>query len=166
MTIEVEYLPFELRPDPTPQPAPDPARTRERWAQSVQPLAQQLGVEINPPQARPHTGLAHEAFAVARDAGHGEAMAHGLFRAHFVQGRDLGQIDTLVAIGEAAGVDGAQLRAALESHERAEEVAAGLERAAELGVTAVPTFWIGRYGIPGLVDVATLKQVIAEEAAS
>lgn len=166
MDIEVEYLPFELRPDPTPQPPPDPERTRERWAHSVQPLAEQLGVEINPPLARPHTGLAHEAFAVARDAGRGEAMAHGLFRAHFVQGRDLGEIDTLVAVGEAAGVDGAALRAALASRVRSEEVAAGLARAAEMGVTAVPTFWIGRYGIPGLVDVETLKQVIAESAAS
>jgi predicted DsbA family dithiol-disulfide isomerase len=92
-------------------------------------------------------------------------MADGLFRAHFVEGRDLGEIDTLVAIGEAAGVEGAALRSSLEAHTYAAEVADGLQLAADMGITAVPTFWIGRYGVPGLVDVDTLKQVIAEAEA-
>jgi predicted DsbA family dithiol-disulfide isomerase len=165
MEIEVEWLPFELRPEPVPLPPPDEARTREYWARSVTPLARRLGVEIHPPKARPRTRLAHEAFAFARAAGRADAMAEGLFRAHFVQGRDLGEVDTLVAVGAAAGVDEAGLRAALAARTHAAEVEEGRRLAAELGVTAVPLFWIGRYGVPGLVGADTLKQVIAEAQA-
>jgi len=166
MEIDLEWLPFELRPEPAELPAPDEARTLAYWAKSVTPLAERLGVEIHPPKARPHTRLAHEAFAFARAAGKAEAMSAGLFHAHFLAGEDLGEIDTLVAIGKAAGVDEAGLRSALEQRTLKAEVEEGLRLAADVGVTAVPTFWIGRYGIPGLVDVATLKEVIAETEAN
>jgi predicted DsbA family dithiol-disulfide isomerase len=164
MEVEVAWLPFELRPEPVELPPPDEARTRAYWSRSVFPLAERLGVEIHPPQARPRTRLAHEAFAFARAAGRADAMAEGLFRAHFVEGRDLGEIGTLAAIGAAAGLDGAALRSALQARTHAREVEEGLQFAADLGVTAVPTFLIGRYAIPGLVGVQTLRRAVAAAA--
>lgn len=160
--MQVEWLPFELRPEGVPALPRDPERMRRGWERSVLPLARQLGVEIQAPAAHPHTRLAHEAFAFARGAGRAAEMAAGLFRAHFVAGRDIGSIDELVAVGAAAGVDAAGLRGCLEGRTLAAEVGEGLALAGDIGVTAVPTFLIGRYAIPGLVGLPALRQAVAE----
>ncbi len=48
--VQVEWMPFELRPSPSPKldPVNDPAK-RQMWKNSIEPMAQSLGVEITFP---------------------------------------------------------------------------------------------------------------------
>jgi len=57
--VEVEWLPFELRPLPQPTLKPEDDYLQTVWRQSVYPLARKMGVEIELPSIspQPHTHL-------------------------------------------------------------------------------------------------------------
>src|SRR5690606_24321638 len=66
-----------------------------------------------------------------------------LMRAHFVEGRDIGDRDTLAEIAAAAGLDRATVARLLASEADAAEVARADATARARGVQGVPAFVIG-----------------------
>lgn len=70
--------------------------------------------------------------------------------AYFMEGRAIGDRDTLVELAGEVGIDSERARAALDSDEFADDVRADEREAAELGITGVPFFVINRrYGVSG-----------------
>ena len=137
--VRVESRAFELRPAPVPLPSMDEPYYRTSWMRGVVPLARQLGVHgLRQPRFATRTRKAHEAAAFARERGAGEAMHRALYEAYFVEQRDIGRIDVLVAVGTAIGLDGMALRIALDVDKYAEQVMAQEAEAQRLGITAVP----------------------------
>jgi len=63
-----------------------------------------------------------------------------LFRAYFVDNRNIGDIEVLVELAAAAGLDADEARTVLERRTFADTVSADWKRAWENGVTGVPTF--------------------------
>src|SRR5688572_853353 len=53
LDIEIEWLPFELRPFPQPTLRPEGEYLQTAWRRSVYPLASRLGVEIRLPDVSP-----------------------------------------------------------------------------------------------------------------
>jgi predicted DsbA family dithiol-disulfide isomerase len=136
--VRLERRAFELCPSPLPlaRAVPD----RPAWDEAVAPLATRLGVEIRWPPQPARTRKAHEAAAHARTLGLLEEMHAAIFRAHFVEGRDIGRIDVLAAIGGEIGLDAGDLRFALGADRWTEQVVADGRAAAALGIDAVPAF--------------------------
>jgi 2-hydroxychromene-2-carboxylate isomerase len=96
-----------------------------------------------PPEWPANTLKAMRAAVWADEQGLGAAFARAAFRAAFVQGQDLGEVDVLAEVGESVGLRAKDLAAALET----ERVKDGLKRAtadalAE-GVRGVPSLRIG-----------------------
>ena len=163
--VEVEWLPYELRPDPLPLPdvtGADGERYRANWARGVGPLAEQFGVEMNFPTVKPRSRLAHEAAEFAREQGRFEEMRQAIFRAYFVDNRDIGQLDALLEVGREVGLDPEALRGALEEGRYTERVMdlEGVSR--RLGVQAVPTIVIGELGVEGVRPYEVLQRVLEE----
>lgn len=78
-----------------------------------------------------------------------DEVLDALFRAHFEEGEVLDDLDTLIRIAAAAGMDAEQVRAALAGDDptgeaAAEAVRADLAEARELGVSGVPFFVANR----------------------
>ncbi len=89
------------------------------------------------------------------------AVAEALFRAHFAEGRDVGDPDVLVEIGAAAGMDAGRVRAYLASEEGTREVEADIREAHQLGITAVPTFvFQDKYAVQGAQPTAAFVQAL------
>src|SRR5680860_357329 len=63
-TLTIEWMPYELRPDPQPTLRPEGEYLERVWRDSVYPMAERLGVPIKLPNIspQPHTGLAFEGF--------------------------------------------------------------------------------------------------------
>jgi predicted DsbA family dithiol-disulfide isomerase len=81
-------------------------------------------------------------------------VAEALFRAHFQEGRFIGDPDVLAEIAGEAGLDGEALRARLAKGEGREEVEADLEFAQRAGIRAVPFFILNdTYGLSGAQPV-------------
>jgi predicted DsbA family dithiol-disulfide isomerase len=138
--LVLDRRPFELRPPPEPLADLRSPLLRHAWEQAVLPLAQRYGVEIREPARSVRTRKAHEAVAFARAQGRTEEMHAAIFRAHFVEGRDIGRIDVLAAIGGEVGLDAGDLMFALNADRWTEQVVGDERAAAALGITAVPAF--------------------------
>ncbi|MBN9106611.1 MAG: DsbA family oxidoreductase [Propionibacteriaceae bacterium] len=105
--------------------------------------------------------LLQEAKAVSADVAWRLELA--LFRAHFTDGGDIGDPDTLVELASAAGLDGARARAALDSPERDAAVAKDIDEAARLGIRGVPFFVLaGKYGVSGAQPPETFDQALKQ----
>ena len=106
------------------------------------------------------------AWAQSRKEGDADALVEGLFRANFIEGRYVGNVDELVAIAVAAGYDPADARAFLESDDLTEIVAQSDQRAREMGIGGVPFFiFDGKTAVSGAQEPATIVQAIAQARA-
>lgn len=163
--VEIEWLAYELRPEPAPLPditGPGIERFRQNWERSVAPMAAKLGVEMHFPPFKSRSRQAHEAALYARDHDHFELMRVALFQAFFVENRDIGAMDVLVAIGASVGLDGDDLRAALAAGRYTDQVIEQEQLAAQVGISAVPTIVIGQVGVQGAQPYDVLRQVYDE----
>jgi predicted DsbA family dithiol-disulfide isomerase len=167
--IEVEWMPFELRPEPHPTLRPDGDYLQRAWRQSVYPLARRMGVPINLPAVspQPHSHLAFEGFQFAKERGKGNEYNHRIFTAFFLESRDIGDAGVLTKLAGEVGLDETDLEAALRSRKYREAHRRALRHAyEEAGVTGVPMFVIGTQVLTGLQDRETLEAVIDEELAA
>jgi len=99
---------------------------------------------------RGNTFDAHRLLHLAAALGLQPAMKERLMAAYFMEGRSIGDRDTLVELGGEVGIDTERARATLDADGYAEDVRADEREAAELGITGVPFFVINRrYGVSG-----------------
>jgi predicted DsbA family dithiol-disulfide isomerase len=77
-----------------------------------------------------------------------------LFRAYFLEGKDLNDTDDLLAVAAEAGLDPERTRRLLEGDEGKTEVWESQREAARLGIGGVPFYvFDGRYAISGAQPV-------------
>jgi predicted DsbA family dithiol-disulfide isomerase len=163
--VAIEWFAFELRPEPAPLPDFDGAageRFRQHWERGVAPMAARLGVEMHFPPFKSRSRQAHEAALYARAHGLFEPMRVALFRAFFVENRDIGDIEVLAEIGASVGLDAGDLRAELIEGRYTDQVIEQEQLADQIGISAVPTIVIGQVGVQGAQPYDVLEQVYEE----
>ncbi|OGA61750.1 MAG: disulfide bond formation protein DsbA [Betaproteobacteria bacterium RIFCSPLOWO2_12_FULL_65_14] len=106
--------------------------------------------------------LAQELAKWAETQPGGEAIHDALFRAYFVDGRDIGDPDELVKIAEAVGLAGDKAREVIETRSFKQAVDEDWEKSHRYGVTGVPTFVIGNQGVVGAQPYEVLEQLVAQ----
>lgn len=106
---------------------------------------------------------AHQLLHLANAHGAGDAVKEALLSAHFEHGVDIGSREELVRIGSAAGLTAADIHAALDTEQYADEVRQDFAEARALGVTGVPFFVIDRkYGISGAQPAEMFTQALEQ----
>jgi predicted DsbA family dithiol-disulfide isomerase len=88
----------------------------------------------------PNTLDAHRLIHWAGIEGHQTPTAVALFRAYFIEGKDIGDRATLADIAEGAGLERALIEALLDGDADAEEIRARDAHTRQRGVTGVPCF--------------------------
>lgn len=146
--VEVDWRAYELRPDPIPTLDPDGEYLHRVWNASVYPMARSLGMTLRLPPVQPRSRKALEAAEVAREKGVYDRMHTALFRAFFEEGRDIGEVEVLLEVGESVGLDTDELRTALEERRYTEKVIGDEDLARKLGVDSVPTMFVAPDGAP------------------
>jgi predicted DsbA family dithiol-disulfide isomerase len=167
--VEVEWMPFELRPELQKTLRPEGDYLRRAWEQSVYPIARRLGVPITlpPVSPQPHTHLAFEGYQFAREHGRGNEYNHRVLEAFFVEGQDIGDVDVLTELAGEVGLDRAAFAEALKTRKYREAHRRALRHAyEEAGVSGVPLFVIGRQRLTGMQDRATLEAVVERESSA
>ena len=111
---------------------------------------------------RANTFDAHRLIHLAATLGLQPAMKERLMAAYFMEGRALGDRDTLVELAGEVGIDSERARVALDSDEYADDVRADEREAAELGINGVPFFVINRrYGVSGAQPPEVMLEALA-----
>lgn len=161
--VNVEWMPFELRPYPNPTLRPEGAYLQNAWRNSVYPMASRMGVEIRLPSVspQPHTRCAFEGLEFAKDYGKGTEYNNRVMRAFFVESLDIGKISILEQVADEAGLDAEEFRRAIEEHRYVARVEELLRNAYEdMDIQGVPYFIIGNRVLTGLQSRETLERAI------
>jgi len=168
--VEVTWRSFQLNPDTPPGTA---VPTLEYLTRQYGPQGQQLTARVA--ELAKAEGLdfdfasslavntleAHRVLHLAADLGFGHAAKERLLRAHFTEGADLSDPDTLTRLLTDAGADEARVRAVLAGDEYADAVRADFEEARMLGASGVPFFVIDRkYGVSGAQPAETFLHAL------
>jgi predicted DsbA family dithiol-disulfide isomerase len=90
----------------------------------------------------------------------GEAIHDALFRAYFVDGRNIGDIGVLMDVVRSLGLDESAAREVLDKRTFKAAVDADWDKSRQYGVTGVPTFVAGQRGVVGAQPYETLVQLI------
>ena len=96
----------------------------------------------------------------------GGAIHDKLYRAYFVDARNIGDPDILVEIAESVGLDGREARRIIDERVFKDEVDADWQKSATYGVTGVPTFVAARYGVVGAQPYEVLAQLVEKAGAA
>ena len=115
-------------------------------------------------QKRPNTNAAHRVIRWAGEGG--AAMGEAIMRAHFTEGRDIGDHATLAAIAGEQGMDAEAVLARLEVGEDVMAVDQDCMSASRAGITGVP-FMIfgGRLALAGAEEASRIVMAIDQAAA-
>jgi predicted DsbA family dithiol-disulfide isomerase len=104
--------------------------------------------------------LAQELGAWADSQPGGDAIHDALFRAYFVDARNIGDPEVLVEIAASVGLPAAQAREVIEKRTHKAAIDADWEKSHRYGVTGVPTFVIGSNGVVGAQPYEALEELV------
>jgi predicted DsbA family dithiol-disulfide isomerase len=168
LDVEVEWMPYELRPYPTPTLRPEDEYLPTVWERSVYPMARRMGVDITLPTVspQPYTRLAFEGYQYAAEHGKAAEYTPRVLRAFFQENRDIGQLDVLADIASELSLDKAGFIKALESGTYTETHQEALRTAEAHRISVVPTIIIGgRHRIEGVPTAAQIRKAVLDAQA-
>lgn len=171
--VAITWLPYELNPDMPPEGMDRTAYLNAKFGPGkrkeietrLSEAALESGVTFNWAKVTKsvNTRMAHMLIAAASTVQRGSEMKAALFKAYFQDGRDIGDLDTLVAIAGELGFDQNAARDELNSDELRESII-GLEAHAQrVGVTGVPFFIVnGKLAVSGAQPPEVWTQVFEQ----
>jgi predicted DsbA family dithiol-disulfide isomerase len=109
--------------------------------------------------------LAQELAKWAEPQDGGAAIHDALYRAYFVDGLNLAQIDNLMAVTRQLGLPDDEAREVLVSRQFRSAVDADWQRCRDFGITAVPTFVVGKQGVVGAQPYEALEALVVKGGA-
>ena len=95
----------------------------------------------------------------------GEALHDALYRAYFVDARNIGDPEVLVELAQSVGLPAEEARAVLRERRFKEAVDADWAKSHQYGVTGVPTFVANPYGVVGAQPYEVLEQLLDKAGA-
>jgi predicted DsbA family dithiol-disulfide isomerase len=149
--LSITWRPFELNPD-MPKEGLNRREYRSKkfgsWAQSqtldaqVASAGKLAGITFRHDlmEHTPNTFNAHRLIWLAGEEGAQDAVVEALFRAYFVEGRDIGDTKVLAEIAKQAVLSETVIAAFLEGTAGTDEVRLEAETAKMGGISGVPTF--------------------------
>jgi predicted DsbA family dithiol-disulfide isomerase len=168
--VDVVYRPFQLAPRQPPgvtrtehfARAFGDIRTADAAFAHVAAIGAAEGVEFRFDRIRwePDTLQAHRLLRYAQESGAGDATAAQIYEAFFVRGDDVGDVATLVAVGERAGLEREALAGYMRSGQDTAQVQHEADDARRLGVRGVPTYGVHGRPVASAPDGADLPAAL------
>jgi len=152
--VEIVWHSYQLNPEIKYEPGRDiysyladnKSQSRE-WAMKLNAQlaaeAKKVGLTYNFDKVIvSNTFDAHRLIHMAKKKGLMEQAVERLFKAYFTDGKNIGDRDTLTALGKEIGLDPAEVKKMLESYAYADNVRKDLAQAEKLGIDGVPFYLI------------------------
>jgi len=166
--VRVKWIHFPLHPD-TPQEGRSLADLFAGRGYDVPKMQAQMrarmeaeGLPYGTRTMTYNSRLAQELGAWADTQPGGEAIHDALFRAYFVDAKNIGDPEVLVEIAASVGLPADKAREVIEKRTHKAAIDADWEKSHRYGVTGVPTFVIGNNGVVGAQPYEALEALVKQ----
>ncbi len=122
--------------------------------------ARDLGLPLGERKKTYNSRLAQELGKWAETKGRGDEFHDAVFRAYFVDGRNIAKSDILVTLAGAAGLSEKDAGEILQSRAFREAVDSDWALCERLGISAVPTFLLDHQSLVGAQPYEALEQLL------
>ncbi|WP_131538211.1 DsbA family oxidoreductase [Pedobacter nototheniae] len=173
--IEVEWKSYQLNPeyhntnnetvfDYLSRSKGMPVEQAKQMTQQVVDMAANAGLTINFGKNIPaNTFNAHRLIHLAAKHNLQDLAEEKLFEAHFIQGRDIDNLNILAEIATEIGLDKTEAEEVLNSEQFAEAVRYDIYESQNLGIRGVPYFVLDRkYAVSGAQPVQAFEQALTQ----
>ena len=170
----IEWHPFQLNPD-MPEAGMDRRAYlegkfggKEAAVRAYAPVvehAEKAGLKINfeAMQRTPNTLNAHRLIHWAGIEGRQTAAVSALFKAYFVDARDIGDAEVLCDIADVIEMDASLVSRLLDTDADVQDIRDRDAHSRKMGITSVPTFIVaGRHAVSGAQPPDLWKKVLAD----
>ena len=161
LDAKITYQPLLLKPKAPIKFNPDDPAIKKRFellssASRALDIDMKIPVNVNP---RPVTRLAFEGWHYALEQGKGDEYADLMYRAYFVEEKNIGEIEVLKELAERIGLNGEEYVKVIESGKYTETVLAKDNASRnELKVKGVPTIYLD--GTPIELNDYTVEEMV------
>lgn len=144
----------------------------KQMGEQVTAMAEEVGLNYNmDTTVVANTFNAHRIIQFAKTQNLGDAIEEALFKAYFMEGKNIDSKTELIEIAVSIGLNAAEAEKVLDEKQFSEQVEFDAYEAQQIGVRGVPFFVFNRkYGISGAqpleVFTRTLDQAYTEETKS
>lgn len=176
--FQIEWHPFQLNPE-MPREGMDRRAYlegkfggKEGAVRAYAPVVEHaeaagLSIDFEGMKRTPNTLNAHRLIHWAGIEGRQTAAVSALFKAYFVDARDIGDHDVLADIADGIEMDAAVVRKLLLSDADEEDIRARDAHSRSMGINSVPTFIVaGQHAVPGAQPPELWERVIGELSAA
>jgi predicted DsbA family dithiol-disulfide isomerase len=166
--VQPLWRPHWLHPDTPPEGVPrvnnaDTAARDERRHAWFKEMAPEQYPKIRFPEKRQYSFHAFEALEFASDYGADFAYKTAVYDLMWTEGRDIGEPETLIDAAERVGLDGNELKIALDERLYAERALDAVKQAHRIGIMNTPTIFLGRTRINGWHYYEVLQSVMEKQ---
>jgi predicted DsbA family dithiol-disulfide isomerase len=164
--IETKWVAFPLHPD-TPEEGLLLEELYARRAVDInqvklrlKKVADELGLPLGERKKTYNSRLAQELAKWTESKGKGDSFHDAVFRAYFVDGKNISKVDELAVLAKSIGLPEGEARSVLESRAFKAAVDSDWSHCGQLGITAVPTFVANGQALAGAQPYEVLEQFL------
>ena len=169
--IDIKLVHFPLHPDTPPEGREMAGFYAERGLdpdKMYQDMKERMDAEGLPYGKRTHSynsRLAQELGKWSETVEGGERLEKEFYKAYFVDSRNIGDVDVLVDCVEAAGLSVDDAKTVIEQRTFEQAVDEDWAKSQQYGVSGVPTYVAGGYGVVGAQPYEALEKLMQEVGA-
>ncbi len=171
--VEINWHSFQLDPNLVTEPNKNPyeyfterkgitLEQAKAMHQHAENAGKEAGIDFNFDESKVANSFrGHLLIQLAKSKNLANDIEEALFKAQFIDGKNIDDTETLVEIGKSIGLGEEDIRNALTSDDLGYKVAQDLQLAKQLGITAVPFFVFNdKYGVSGAQQPELFLEVL------
>ncbi|MCZ6469029.1 MAG: DsbA family protein [Candidatus Dadabacteria bacterium] len=159
--LTIDWKGIEIHPEFPPQ---GKKRTRtlksKSFAETIREMAKEDNIEIKLPGYATNSRLSLEASEFAKIKGKFLEFHIGVYEAYFLEGRNIGDIEIVLDIGDKAGLHRSDLVECLNKRTMFDNIEANKKEAEDNIILGVPTFIFGNFPVHGNQSTQTMRHII------
>ncbi|MCH7519114.1 MAG: DsbA family protein, partial [Candidatus Dadabacteria bacterium] len=159
--LTIDWKGIEIHPEFPPQGKKRTKTLKSKsFAETIREMAKEDNIEIKLPGFATNSRSILEASEFAKIKGKFLEFHIGVYEAYFLEGRNIGDIEIVLDIGEKAGLDKSELQECLSKRTMFDKIEANKKEAEDKLILGVPTFLFGDFPVHGNQSTQTMRHII------
>ena len=159
--LTIDWKGIEIHPEFPPQGKKRTKTLKSKsFAETIREMAKEDNIEIKLPGYATNSRLSLEASEFAKIKGKFLEFHIGVYEAYFLEGRNIGDIEIVLDIGEKAGLHRSDLVECLNKRTSFDNIEANKKKAEDNIILGVPTFIFGNFPVHGNQSTQTMRHII------